>query len=84
MKIPWIAALLIAVSASPVAADTLFPVKSPFECMFAAKASRADDHTRRGECQKPGALRRELDCWVAKLPVQHRRPDLKHTMGAAG
>jgi len=39
-------------------------------------------HTR-GECQKPGALRRELDCWVAKPPVQHRRPDLKHTMGAS-
>ncbi len=35
------------------------------------------------ECQKPGALRRELDCWVAKPSVQHR-PDLKHTMGAAG
>jgi hypothetical protein len=36
------------------------------------------------ECQKPGALRRELDCWVSKSSVQHRRPDLKHTMGAAG
>ena len=36
------------------------------------------------ECQKPGALRRELDCWVAKPSVQHRRPDLKHTMDAAG
>ncbi len=39
---------------------------------------------RVGECQKPGALYRELDCWVAKPPVQHRGPDLKHTMGAAG
>ena len=35
------------------------------------------------ECQKLGALRRELDCWVAKSPVQHRRPDLKHTMSAS-
>ncbi len=39
---------------------------------------------RRGECQKPGALRRELDGWVAKPPVQHRGPDLKHSVGAAG
>ena len=37
----------------------------------------------RWECQKPGALRRELDCRVAKSPVQHRGPDLKHTMGAS-
>ena len=36
------------------------------------------------ECQKPGALRREWDCLVAEAPVQHRGPDLKHTMGAAG
>ena len=36
------------------------------------------------ECQKPGALRRELDCRVAEPPVQHRGPDLKHTMGATG
>ncbi len=40
------------------------------------------DHLR--ECQKPGALRRELNCWVAKPPVQHSGPDLKHTMGALG
>ncbi len=36
------------------------------------------------ECQKPGALRRELDCWVSKSSVQHRRPDLKHAMSAVG
>ena len=36
-----------------------------------------------GECQKPGALRRELDCLLAEASVQHRRPDLKNTMGAA-
>jgi len=37
-----------------------------------------------GECQKPGALRREWDCLVAKAPVQHRGPDLKYAVGAAG
>ncbi len=37
-----------------------------------------------GEYQKPGALRRELECLVAKPSVQQGGPDLKHTMGAAG
>ncbi len=36
------------------------------------------------ECQKPGALRRELDCLLAKASVQHCGPDLEHAMGAAG
>jgi len=36
------------------------------------------------ECQKPGALCRELDCVSAKPPIQHCGPDLKHAMGAAG
>jgi len=35
------------------------------------------------ECQKPGALRRELECLVAKPPVQQGGPDLKHAVGAA-
>jgi len=39
---------------------------------------------RQRECQKPGALRREWDCLVAKAPVQHRGPDLKYAVGAAG
>ncbi|MGI4939954.1 MAG: hypothetical protein ACRYHQ_05225 [Janthinobacterium lividum] len=37
-----------------------------------------------GSVKNLGRLRRALDCWVAKPSVQHRRPDLKHTVGAAG
>ncbi len=37
-----------------------------------------------GECQKPGALRRELDRLMAKPSVQHCGPDLKHAVSAAG
>jgi len=37
-----------------------------------------------GECQKPGALRRELDCLVAEASIQHCGPDLKHTMSTPG
>jgi len=37
----------------------------------------------RRECQKPGALRRELDCLLAEASVQHCGPDLKHAVGAA-
>ena len=37
-----------------------------------------------GEWQKPGALRRELDCLLAEASVQHRGPDLKHAVGAPG
>jgi hypothetical protein len=50
-----------------------------------AKAVAADDHRPvvMRECQKPGVLRRELDCRVAEPPVQHCGPDLKHTMGAS-
>ena len=40
--------------------------------------------TIEAECQKPGALRREPDCVSAEAFVQHRGPDLKHAMGAAG
>jgi len=36
------------------------------------------------ECQKPGALRRELDWLVAKASVQQRGSDLKHTVSTAG
>ncbi len=36
------------------------------------------------KCQKPGALRRELDWLVAKASVQQRGSDLKHSMGASG
>ncbi len=36
------------------------------------------------ECQKPGALRRESDCVLAEASVQHRGPDLKYAVGAAG
>ena len=36
------------------------------------------------EWQKPGALRRELDCLLAEASVQHRGPDLKHTVRASG
>ena len=50
---------------------------------LAENTLKLDDPNDGRERQKPGALRRELDCWVAKLPVQHRRPDLKHTMGAS-
>ncbi len=39
---------------------------------------------RRGECQKPGALRRELESLVAEASVQQRGSDLKHTVGASG
>ena len=35
------------------------------------------------ECQKLGALRRELDCRVAEASIEHRSPDLKHTMSAS-
>ena len=38
-------------------------------------------HTDR-EWQKPGALRRELDCLLAEASIQHRGPDLKHVVGA--
>jgi len=34
--------------------------------------------------EKPGALRRELECLVAEAPVQHCGPDLKHAVGALG
>jgi len=44
--------------------------------------SRALRQDRR-ECQKPGALRRELECLVAEASVQHCGPDLKHAMSAA-
>ena len=37
----------------------------------------------RGERQKPGALRRELDCLLAEASVQHRGPDLEHTVRAS-
>jgi hypothetical protein len=47
-------------------------------------ANSAGSPTQRWECQKPGALRREWDCLVAKAPVQHCGPDLKHAVGAAG
>ena len=36
-----------------------------------------------GERQKPGALRRELDCLLAEASVQHRGPDLEHTVCAS-
>ena len=36
------------------------------------------------KCQKPGALRRELDCLVAETSVQHCGPDLKHTVSTSG
>ncbi len=36
------------------------------------------------ERQKPGALRRELDCLLAEAPVQHRGPDLKYAVRAPG
>jgi len=45
-------------------------------------ARRLTKHLR--ECQKPGALRRELDCLVAEASVQQRGSDLKHSMGASG
>ncbi len=37
-----------------------------------------------GKRQKPGALRRELDCLLAEASVQHRGPDLEHTVCASG
>ena len=36
-----------------------------------------------GKRQKPGALRRELDCLLAEASVQHRGPDLEHTVCAS-
>jgi predicted acylesterase/phospholipase RssA len=40
---------------------------------------------RQRERQKPGALRRELDCLLAETEasVQHRGPNLEHAMRAA-
>ncbi len=47
MKPAWMAfGLLLAVSAAPSRADELFG-QNPYECAFAAKASRLDDDTRR-------------------------------------
>jgi len=48
----------------------------------AVAVGRGDE--ARGECQKPGALRREWECLVAEASVQHCGPDLKHAMGATG
>ncbi len=46
-------------------------------------AGDGDQDDLGGECEKPGALRCELDCLLAEASVQHRGPDLKHAMGAA-
>ena len=48
--------------------------------MLARSSSRGSNP---GERQKPGALRRELDCLLAEAPVQHRGPDLEHTVCAS-
>ena len=67
-----------------VAIQAFSLVKAPFRgAVDVVGSADVEGPAMGGECQKPGALRRELDCWVAKPPVQHRRPDLKHTMGAS-
>ncbi|MGI4940388.1 MAG: hypothetical protein ACRYHQ_07480 [Janthinobacterium lividum] len=50
----------------------------------ATRQASAINRDQDRECQKHGALRRELECWVTEASVQHRGPDLKHTMSAAG
>jgi hypothetical protein len=40
------------------------------------------DQLGRRECQKLGALRRELDCLLTEASVQYRGPDLEHTVCA--
>ncbi len=68
-------------STTSEAADTgLFAGDAWFDPIEAGIRERV----RGWECQKHGALRRELDCWMAEASVQHRGPDLKHTMSAAG
>lgn len=50
MRIPIIASFLFAMFFTfSTHADSLFPVKTPYECIAAARFSRADDTTRRSD-----------------------------------
>ena len=66
------------------AGRALHALQRPRHLMDAPVSSPGDEAGQYGECQKPGALRRELDRLVAEASVQHCGPDLEHAMGAAG
>jgi hypothetical protein len=62
------------------------PDLMPVEALWRWLREDVTYHHCHGERQKPGALRRELDCLLAgtEASVQHRGPDLEHAMGAPG